>query len=41
VIEQTVQFARALAAAMVVLEDVDLVAMERGPMPAIPCCSRF
>jgi SpoVK/Ycf46/Vps4 family AAA+-type ATPase len=36
VIEQTVQFARALAPAMVVLEDVDLVAMERGPMPGNP-----
>jgi len=36
VIDQSVQFARALAPAMVVLEDVDLVAMERGPMPGNP-----
>lgn len=36
VIEQSVQFARALAPAMVVLEDVDLVAMERGPTPGNP-----
>jgi hypothetical protein len=36
VIEQTVQFARALAPAMVVLEDVDLVAAERGPTPGNP-----
>lgn len=36
VIEQSVQFARTLAPAMVVLEDVDLVAMERGPMPGNP-----
>jgi hypothetical protein len=35
-IEQSVQFARSLAPAMVVLEDVDLVAMERGPMPTNP-----
>jgi hypothetical protein len=36
VIGQAVEFARALAPAMVILEDVDLVAMERGPMPGNP-----